>query len=58
MPENFVAIVFPGLAVVYLLLYARDYLRQGGSGGPARKAWLRVGLFFGAMSAVLFYLDY
>ncbi len=56
MPDHFVATVFAVLSVVYLSLYARDYLRRGETSRPARKAWLRTGLIFGVVSLVLFYL--
>jgi hypothetical protein len=55
-PEHFVPTVFALLSLVYLFLYVRDYLRQRETSNPARKAWLRIGLIFGAVSLVLFYL--
>lgn len=56
MPEHFVPTLFAVLSLVYLFLYVRDYLRQRETSKPARKAWLRIGLIFGAVSLVLFYL--
>lgn len=58
MPDHFVASVFALLSAVYLALYVRDYIRQRKSPGPARKAWLRTGLIFAAVSIVLFYLQW
>ena len=56
MPDYIVEIVFALLSVIYLTLYTRDYLRNRAESKPVRKAWLRVGLIFGAISIVLLYL--
>ena len=55
MPEHFVPTLFAILSVVYLSLYARDRFRRSNTNIVARKAWLRIGLIFGAVSLVLFY---
>ena len=57
MPDHLVEIIFALLSVVYLMLYARDYLKNRTESKPARKAWLRVGLIFGIVSILLFYLQ-
>jgi len=56
-PDHLVEIIFALLSVVYLMLYARDYLKNRREAKPARKAWLRVGLIFGIISILLFYLQ-
>jgi len=47
------ALVFGGMAAVFLLLAAVDYTRHGSPSHPARKAWLRVGLIFTGISIYL-----
>ena len=54
MPAHLVEYIFAGLSLVYLSLYGRDYLRRKNS--PPKKAWLRAGLIFAVISAILFYL--
>jgi cytochrome bd-type quinol oxidase subunit 2 len=56
MPGHFTEIVLALLSVIFLALYTRDRLRQQDASKPARTAWLRVGIIFGVISIVLFYL--
>ena len=56
MRAHFAEIVLALLSVIFLTLYARERLRQREASKPARKAWLRVGIIFGVISGVLFYL--
>ena len=56
MPGHFTETVLALLSVVFLALYTRERLRQQDASQPARKAWLRVGIIFGVISIVLFYL--
>lgn len=56
MREHLVAIIFTCLSVIYLALYARDSITRRTEGRPARRAWLRLGLIFGVISGVLWYL--
>jgi hypothetical protein len=53
MREHLVEIIFTCLSVIYLTLYARDYFARR---QPARRAWLRMGVIFGVISGVLWYL--
>jgi len=48
-------LIFPILAAVFLVLAASDYLKHGAKPTPARKAWLRIGLIFAAVSIYLFF---
>jgi hypothetical protein len=52
-----IALVFGGLAAVFLIFALVDYTRHGPSATPARKAWLRVGVIFAAVAVLLVILQ-
>jgi len=58
MPDYFVILVLAGVALVYLALYFRAYLRRAATGKQPNRAWLRVGIIFAVVSAVLTYLRF
>jgi hypothetical protein len=49
-----VTLVFAGLAVLFAVLAARDFLREGGRPTPARKTWLLISIMFSAVAIGLF----
>jgi NO-binding membrane sensor protein with MHYT domain len=49
-----VTFLFVALAVLFAVLAARDFLREGGRPTPARKTWLRMVIIFSAVSVGLF----
>ncbi len=49
-----VAIVFVALAVVFLGIALRDFLRAEGKLTPARSTWLRISFIFAAVAIGLF----
>jgi hypothetical protein len=51
------ALIFVGLAVVFLLLAFIDWRRRGSPATPARKAWFRIGLIFAAISIYLIFFQ-
>ena len=48
-----VASVFIVLAIIFLAVSFRDYLKTTGETNPARQTWLRVGFIFAAVGIVL-----
>jgi hypothetical protein len=53
MPSAYV--FFAVLGVIFLVLASLDFRRHGLKSTPARKAWLRIGLIFSAVSVYLLY---
>lgn len=51
-----VALVFVALAVIFLALTLRDFLKEQGQLTPARKTWLLIALIFSAVTVGLFLL--
>ena len=49
-----VLLIFPALAALFLCMTLLDVRKHGSKMTPARKAWLRIGLIFAAVSAYLF----
>ena len=49
-----ILLIFPALAALFLCLALMDVRKHGSKMTPARKAWLRIGLIFAAVSAYLF----
>ena len=47
------AIVFVLLAFVFTTLATRDYVQLGSSITPARKAWIRAAIIFGAAALII-----
>ena len=50
-------LIFAALAVLFLGLAAIDFARHGSHSTPARKAWFRIGLIFGAISIYLVFFQ-
>jgi len=50
----FVGPVFVVLAIVFLSLAARAYLKREGDPSVARKAWFRIGIIFGIVGLYLY----
>lgn len=48
--------VFVGLAVIFLSLTIRDYLRSEGKLTPARRTWLRIALIFAAVGILQYFV--
>jgi hypothetical protein len=46
--------VFTALAVIFLALAVRDYLKAEGKMTAARQTWLRIALIFAGISIVLY----
>lgn len=49
-----VALVFVALAVIFVAVTVRDFLKEQGQLNPARKTWLLVAFIFCAVSIGLF----
>jgi len=49
-----VAIVFVALAVIFLGVAFRDFLRAEGKLTPARSTWLRISFIFSGIALALF----
>ncbi len=49
-----VALVFVALAVIFVALALRDFLKEQGQLNPARKTWLQIALIFSAVTIGLF----
>ncbi len=54
MSASHIGLLFIGLAVVFLGLSTRDYLRAGPKMTPARRTWLRIGVIFAIVGVYLF----
>ena len=52
-PPPALAIVFVGLAVIFLTVTVQDYLRTEGKLTPSRHTWLRVALIFTGVGVIL-----
>jgi hypothetical protein len=52
-----VPLIFTLLAAMFLSLALIDYRKHGSATRPARKAWLRIGLIFAAVSIYLFFFQ-
>jgi hypothetical protein len=48
-----ISLIFFALAVIFLVVFVRDYLRNKGKTNPARQTWLRVSFIFAAVGVVL-----
>jgi hypothetical protein len=48
-----IAFVFIALALIFLAVSLRDYLKNKGKRNPARQTWLRVSLIFAAVGVAL-----
>ncbi len=49
-----VGLLFIALSILFFGLALRDYIRAKGTKTPARKAWLRIAVIFGAIGAYLY----
>ncbi len=47
--------VLVGLAVIFLAIAFRNFLKAEGKLTPARKTWLRIAIIFAAVAIVLFF---
>lgn len=54
MSASQIGLLFICLALFFLGISARDYLRCGPKMTPARRTWLRVGVIFAAVGVYLF----
>ena len=52
-----VALVFVALAVIFVTLALRDFLKETGQLNPARKTWLLIALIFSAVTIGLFLMN-
>jgi len=57
MKTHLTVLIFSGLATVFLVLALADFTRHGPAATPARKAWLRIGLIFAAVSFYLMFFQ-
>jgi hypothetical protein len=48
-----IAFMFMGLALIFVVVSVRDYLKTKGKKNPARQTWLRVSFIFAAVGIVL-----
>ena len=48
-----ISLFFFALAVIFLIVSVKNYLRTTGETNPARQTWLRVSLIFAAVGIVL-----
>jgi membrane protein implicated in regulation of membrane protease activity len=48
-----ISLIFFALAVIFLVVSGRDYVRNKGKTNSARQTWLRVSLIFAAVGIVL-----
>jgi hypothetical protein len=44
------ALLFLALAIIFVAITVRDFLRSGGALTPARRTWLRVAVIFAAVA--------
>jgi hypothetical protein len=56
-PISKISLIFLALAVIFLVVSVRDYLRTKGKKHPARQTWLRVSFIFAAVGIVLALVD-
>jgi len=48
-----ISLIFIVLAIIFLAVSLRDYLRTKGKTNPGRQTWLRVSFIFAAVGVVL-----
>ena len=48
-----ISLFFFALAVIFLAVSLRDYLKTNGKTNPARQTWLRVSVIFAAVGTIL-----
>jgi hypothetical protein len=48
-----ISLLFIAVAVIFVAVSLRDYLRTKGKTNPARQTWLRVSFIFAAVGIVL-----
>ena len=46
-----------GLAIIFVSVAVRDFLRAENKLSPARNTWLRIAMIFSAISIVLFFVN-
>jgi len=51
------ALIFAALAAIFLVLAFVDFTRHRSPSTPARKAWFRIGLIFGAITIYLVFFQ-
>ena len=57
MQPPLVSILFIAIAVIFLAITFRDYLRSEGKLNPARRAWIRIALIFSSVGIGLYLLQ-
>ncbi len=54
MAASQIGLLFIALSILFFGLALRDYIRSKGAKTPARKAWLRIAVIFGAIGTYLY----
>lgn len=49
-----IGLLFVALSLLFFGLWLRDFVRSKGIKTPARRAWMRIAIIFGAIGAYLY----